>query len=137
MKAPFWINLLLTGLKKNSVFSLQNDWLLFFVENCPSTCKGLQVEKSSKNLKSTAHQPVNVSTFLTLFERSEKCWTTCKGPQFEINWVQFSPLVRKLRSTCKGPQVYGSQILNVRQPVKVHRLRETHFPTGPKIAVNL
>ena len=51
----------------NNVLCLQKDWLLFFVENRPSTCKGLQVEKNSKNLKPTVRQPVNVSTVFDTF----------------------------------------------------------------------
>ena len=118
-------------------FSLHSSLLLSIVKNCPSTCKGLQVEKNSKNLKPTVRQPVTVSTVFDTFYYIRILWSNCKGLQVEIYWVKISPLVRKLRSTCKGPQVYGSHIRNVRQPVKVHRLRGTHFPAGPKSAVNL
>ena len=38
---------------------------------------------------------------------------------------------QKYQSTCKGPQLYGSRLLNVHQPVKVYKLRETPFPTPP------
>ena len=83
-------------------------------------------------MKPTVRQPVTVSTVFDTFYYIRILWSNCKGLQVEIYWVKISPLVRKLRSTCKGPQVYGSRIRNVRQPVKVHRLRETHFPAGPK-----
>ena len=51
----------------DNVFYLQKDWFLSTVENSPSTCIGLQVEKNSKNLKPTVRQPVNVSTVFDTF----------------------------------------------------------------------
>ena len=80
-------------------------FLLVFVVNSLSNCKGVQVGKKS---------------FLKLFMDPK----SVGKPQDKINWVKLSLQAQKLWSTCNGPQIFGSQILNVCQPVKVYRLRE-------------